>query len=308
MTTGKVQKNQINGFILINKPKGITSFDVIRKLRKLLPTKKMGHMGTLDPNATGLLPVAVGKATRLSQFLLNSEKEYRACIRLGRSTTTYDADGETVGDVVDPPALTEEQISDHLKSFLGEIEQIPPMYSAKKVEGKRLYQYAREGQTVEPEACSVHIYDIQLLEYTKDYLEINVSCSSGMYVRSLAHDLGQKIGCGAFLEDLTRVRVGTLKLDQAFDLERLETMTSENDHSYLYPAHDLLPGFPKIELNDTQINRIKNGNHVILQNPTIKDREFVRLFDISGLMVAIGVVTKPFGSMQTQIHPKVVFH
>lgn len=295
-----------DGFILVNKPKGITSFDVIRNLRRVMKAKKMGHMGTLDPNATGLLPICLGKATRLSQFLLHGDKTYQATIRLGRSTTTYDIDGDTVGETMTPPEMTREELERHLAAFTGTITQIPPVYSAKKVDGKRLFEYAREGVEVEPRPCEVEIRRITILSQERDVLKLEIHSSSGMYVRSLAHDLGKAIGCGAFLEDLIRIRVGALTLDRAYTLDQIAEMCEAMDFSFVLPMPDLLPDFQRLDINASQANRIRNGNHIVVANPALANRQLVRLFIGGGPFVAVGEVEKPLGSMQVLVHPRVV--
>lgn len=301
-----MEAKALDGFILVDKPKGITSFDVIRRLRSILKFSKMGHLGTLDPNATGLLPVCTGKATRLSRFLLHGDKRYRAVIRLGQVTSTYDADGEPLAPPVEPPALKREQLEEILAAFTGTIEQVPPIYSAKKVAGKRLYQYAREGEEVSPEPCEVRIDEITILNQERDLLELEIASSSGMYVRSLANDLGQAIGCGAFLENLTRLKVGPLSLDDAHTLDELEQAAAEGDFSFIEPADHLLPHFKPVEINQSQITRIQNGSFIVIANPLMQDGQMVRLLDSSGGMVAVGAVKKPLGSMNIQIFPKVV--
>lgn len=302
----KSDTKAIDGFILVNKPKGITSFDVIRKLREILNFSKMGHLGTLDPNATGLLPVCTGRATKLSQYLLHSDKRYRAMIRLGQATDTYDADGEFLSRHIEPPELTREQLEEILARFMGTIKQVPPLYSAKKVAGKRLYQYAREGQVVTPEPCEVRIDEITILQQKRDFLELEIASSSGMYVRSLANDIGQVIGCGAFLEDLTRLKVGLLSVDDAHTLEQLESAAEKADFSFIAPADGLLPQFKAVGINQSQIVRIQNGNFIVIINPLLQDGEMVRLMSPSSQMVAVGLVQKPLGSMNIQIVPKVV--
>ena len=300
-------KPAVDGFILVDKPKGITSFDVIRELRKILRFRKMGHMGTLDPNATGLLPICTGRATRLSRFLLNGDKTYIATIRLGRTTNTYDIDGEFDGDPVEVPKLSDDELRAQLDAFTGEIDQMPPKYSAKKVEGKRLYEYARAGEDIERETCRVRIDSIDVLERGEDLLKIEVSSSSGMYVRSLAHDLGQRIGCGAFLEELSRTRVGNLFLKNAFGIDAIAGLVEKEDQSFIKPMHEMLPGMPALPLNASQIHRIRNGNHVVAHNPTLADGQHVRLMSGPDELIAIGTVRKPLGSAQIQVLPKVVF-
>ncbi len=297
---------RLDGFVLVDKPQGITSFDVIRRLRRILRFRKMGHMGTLDPNATGLLPICLGRATRLSRFLLRADKRYRAVTRLGRATTTYDVDGEMLGEPCEPPELSDAELEAVLEHYRGTFEQRPPLYSAKKVDGKRLYQYAREGREVEPEPCEVTIRELKVLGRERDRIELDIAGSSGMYVRSLAHDIGRDIGCGAFLESLSRLAVGPLSVDDAYSLDVLEKMEAEGDRSFLHPMGDLLPHFPRLEVNAAQIERIRNGTPIVVASPEPDNNQMVRLFGPDGNLAAVGLVKKPLGSLQTQVLPKVV--
>jgi tRNA pseudouridine55 synthase len=304
--SGRGGRRQLDGFVLVDKPKGITSFDVIRQLRQILRFRKMGHMGTLDPNATGLLPICLGKATRLSRFLLKADKRYRATIRLGRATDTYDADGTPVGEPVEPPELNAEELEGVLAKFRGTFKQRPPLYSAKKVDGKRLYELAREGLVVEPEPCEVTVYSLDLLERERDRLVVEIHGSTGMYVRSLAHDIGRELGCGAFLEELERLAVGALSLESAFKLEAIEKMEAAEDRSFLRPMEELLPNYPRIEINAFQVERVRNGSPIVVHSPMIESGQRVRIFDSEARMIAVGEAKRPLGSMQTQVLPKVV--
>jgi tRNA pseudouridine55 synthase len=297
---------RLDGFVLVDKPKGITSFDVIRHLRRLLKIRKMGHMGTLDPNATGLLPICIGRATRLSRFLLSANKRYRATIRLGRCTTTYDAQGDTVGETIEPPELTDAEIERLLDRYRGTFKQRPPIYSAKKIDGKRLYQYAREGHDLEPDEYDVTILKLEVLTRERDKVELDITSSSGMYVRSLANDLGKAIGSGAYLEELTRLEVGGLSLEYSYTLEKMETMVAAGDLSFIQPMADLLPDYPAFEVNPGQMERIRNGNPVVVTAPTAKANQSVRLLGPDGDLLAVGILKKPLGSAQAQVHPKVV--
>lgn len=299
-------RRQLDGFVLVDKPKGITSFDVIRRLRQILRFRKMGHMGTLDPNATGLLPICLGKATRLSRFLLKADKRYRATIRLGLATDTYDADGRPVGEQKEPLEIGEGELEKLLSQYRGTFMQRPPLYSAKKVDGKRLYELAREGKHVEPEPCEVTIHKLNVLEHERDRLVLDIHGSTGMYVRSLAHDIGGDLGCGAFLEELQRLAVGALSVEEAHTLEEIEKMEAEGDQSFLQPMDDLLPDFPRIEVNAFQLERVRNGSPIVIHLPTAESGRRVRLFDPEGRMVAVGEMKKPLGSLQTQVLPKVV--
>lgn len=213
-------KDTIEGIIPIHKPKGISAFSLVRLLRKHLGVKKIGHAGTLDPFATGVMVLLVGRNfTRLSDSLLNQDKEYVGRIKLGQTTDTYDCEGCITSQSDMIPTL--EEIEEALKHFQGEVQQIPPMYSAKKQNGKKLYELARKGQTVERKAATVRLHT-ELVAYSYPHIDIRVNCSKGTYIRSLAHDIGTLLGCGAHLASLTRTRSGSFQLKHCFDGERLQ--------------------------------------------------------------------------------------
>jgi len=220
-------KNE-GGFILINKPSGITSHDVVDKLREITKIKKIGHAGTLDPFAQGLLILAIGrKFTKKLSIFQKKDKEYVATIRLGAESDTFDREGKIVERKVEKVPERKE-IEEVLKSFLGEIEQIPPIFSAKKVKGKKLYELARKGIKVEPKPKKVKIYEISILEYRFPHLKIKVKCSSGTYIRSLANDIGKKLGCGAFVEELIRTKIGEFSIENAIELSKLNSQNWKN--------------------------------------------------------------------------------
>jgi tRNA pseudouridine55 synthase len=219
------------GFILINKPAGITSHDVVDKLREITKIKRIGHAGTLDPFATGLLILGIGREfTKKLSIFQKKDKEYIATLKLGAESDTFDRDGKIVEEKVEKIPEREE-IEKVLKSFLGEIEQIPPVFSAKKIKGKKLYELARKGIKVEPKPQRVKIYEISILEYNFPYLKIKVKCSSGTYIRSLANDIGNKLGCGAYVEDLMRTKIGEFSIENAVELSKL---TPQNWKSFLF--------------------------------------------------------------------------
>ena len=216
------------GFILINKPSGITSHDVVDELRKITKIKKIGHAGTLDPFATGLLILGIGREfTKKLSIFQKKDKEYVATLRLGAESDTFDRDGKIVEKPVEKIPEREE-IEKVLKNFLGEIEQIPPAFSAKKVKGRKLYELARKGIKVEPKPQKVKIYEISILEYKFPYLKIKVECSSGTYIRSLANDIGKKLGCGAYVEELTRTKIGEFSIKNAVELSKLDCQNWKN--------------------------------------------------------------------------------
>lgn len=219
------------GFLLIDKPKGMTSHDVVDALRKITKIKKIGHAGTLDPMATGLLIVGIGRSAtkRLGEFQ-KLDKEYIAKLRLGAVSNTFDAEGEILEKKV-KKIPTIKEIENVLKEFLGKIKQIPPPFSAKKIKGKKAYELARKGKIVKLSPIEVEIYNIEILNYSFPYLEIKVNCSSGTYIRSLANDIGEKLGCGALVEELKRTKIGNFSLENAFSLESLN---SENWKDFIF--------------------------------------------------------------------------
>jgi tRNA pseudouridine55 synthase len=243
------------GILLIDKPLGITSHDVVNTMRRRFSTKRVGHAGTLDPMATGLLVVAVGAATRFLQYLPLEPKEYEAEITFGVATTTQDREGEVVSEQPVPDDLAG-AIAAALPQFRGLIQQIPPMYSAVKKGGKALYVYARRGEEVEREPRTVHIGDFAVLRLEGNTATCRIVCSGGTYVRTLAHDLGEAIGCGAFLSGLRRTHVGRFSLDGAVELDDV-------DRHHLLPLQDALPPVPLLQLDDVQTAAIRQGRQLV---------------------------------------------
>ena len=225
-----------NGFILINKPKGWTSHDVVAKMRGITSVRKIGHAGTLDPVATGLLILGIGKATKELQQIIGMDKEYEAVVELGKTSDTYDREGkiETLAQV---EAQDFAPVRNALKSFTGKQDQVPPMYSARKVNGKKLYELARQGKEIERPAKKITIHKIELQDYTWPILKIIVNCSSGTYIRSIAHDIGQNLGCGAYLKELNRISIGKCKLSTAHEIKDL---TRDNWQKYLLDINSIL--------------------------------------------------------------------
>jgi tRNA pseudouridine55 synthase len=221
-------ENAQEGFILINKPAGITSHDVVDKLREITKIKKIGHAGTLDPFATGLLILGIGREfTKKLSIFQKKDKEYIATLRLGAESDTFDKEGKIVEKKV-KKIPERKEIEEVLKNFLGEIEQIPPAFSAKKIKGKKLYELARRGIKVKPKPQKVKIYEISILEYEFPYLKIKIKCSSGTYIRSLANDIGKKLGCGAYVEDLMRTKIGEFSIENAVELSKLTPQNWKN--------------------------------------------------------------------------------
>lgn len=281
----------IHGIINVYKEKGFTSQDVVAKLRGIVGQKKIGHTGTLDPDATGVLPVCLGKATKLCDLLTDKNKTYEAVLLLGKTTDTQDITGEVLEEK-STEALTEEKVREAIEGFIGDYEQIPPMYSALKVNGKKLYELAREGKVIERKARPVKILDIQILEIDLPKVRMEVSCSKGTYIRTLCHDIGEKLGCGGCMESLIRTRVSTFRIEDAKTLDEIETLKQEGKLAeLLVPIDAMFPFYPKITVKDDWKAFAKNGNPLdlkMLKEACGQDEETqVRLYDESGKFIAI---------------------
>jgi tRNA pseudouridine55 synthase len=256
----------MEGILPLFKPAGMTSHDCVFKLRKLLKTKKVGHTGTLDPDVTGVLPVCVGKATKIAEYITDAGKAYEGEVTLGYSTTTEDASGEKIEEKKVDRTITRSEVEQVLQSFTGEIEQTPPMYSAVKVNGKKLYEYARQGIEVERPTRKVHIYSIELLD-DRDVFEgdnvtfkFRVSCSKGTYIRTLAVDIGAKLGYPAHMSSLVRIQSAEFTLDDCFTFEQLESMAGQGTiNTVLHPLESGISYLPKYRINDTVAEKVKNG-------------------------------------------------
>jgi tRNA pseudouridine55 synthase len=260
---------QYNGVLPLHKPRGMTSHDCVMKLRKLLKTRKVGHTGTLDPEVNGVLPICVGKATKIAQYVTDFPKEYVAQVTLGKSTTTEDQTGEVVEQKLVTETITRQRIEDVLQQFKGVITQIPPMYSAVKVNGRKLYEYARAGETVERPARQITIHDIELLDAKEKEsfqgdevsFSIRVACSKGTYIRTLATDIGAKLGYPAHMSSLVRTASGPFQLDDTVTFEQLENLLEEGKESELFMSiEESLSHFPKWVVNDKLAQKIKNGS------------------------------------------------
>tara|TARA_B100000497_G_scaffold4902_1_gene4969 strand:+ start:94 stop:822 length:729 start_codon:yes stop_codon:yes gene_type:complete len=228
------------GILLVDKPKGITSHDVVSKMRRVYHMKKVGHAGTLDPMATGLLLILIGKATKASQYLMSLGKEYTGTVKLGVSTDSQDAEGE-ITEERPVPELTEEQVKAKIKTFMGDQYQTPPMFSAKKINGQKLYKLARQGKVVEREPRVIHISRFELTTYELPEVSFIVGTSKGAYVRTIAHDLGEKLGCGGHLNELRRTAVGQFRIENATKIEELEVMSPSTLRKQLIPVIQAVP-------------------------------------------------------------------
>jgi tRNA pseudouridine55 synthase len=250
---------KLSGVLVIDKPSGITSHDVIDKLRKLLRTKRIGHTGTLDPMASGVLLTCVGNATKVVQFLIGWDKEYQALIRMGITTDTYDGEGKII-QKEENLRLSEADIRDAILPFKGRIRQFPPLHSAIKYKGRRLYQYARAKEKVQPKGREVEIKEIEILEINLPYVKLRISCSKGTYIRSLAHDLGQQLGCGAHLLSLRRTRVGPFGLEEALNLEDISAaVTNDRVKGFFIPVEKALHHLPGVVIKEGYAQRVSNG-------------------------------------------------
>lgn len=285
----------MDGLVLLDKPSGPTSHDCVSRLRRLLETKKIGHFGTLDPFARGLLLAGIGKATRLFPYFGLSDKAYMGTIRLGMATDTYDRTGRPDGPEAET-LPTREAVVSAMARFLGEQMQLAPPFSAKKLDGKPFYAYARQGIEIERRATRVRIDRFDLRSYAPPDLDFEVFCSAGTYVRALAHDLGTALGCGAHLFELTRTASGSYRLSDARTFEEIELAVGRgNPDAFLTPMEELLPGFSRADLTSAGRDRVKNGRPVVLSDPGQVARfqgetgggDIIRLFDPEGRLAAL---------------------
>jgi tRNA pseudouridine55 synthase len=286
MVNSQDLKNAISGALVVDKPTGMTSHDVVQAVRNGTGIRRAGHTGTLDPRASGVLVVLLGPAVRLSEFISASDKRYQAIVRLGASTDTFDADGKFTRKSEAPVDVTESQFEEALKKFVGHIEQTPPPYSAVKVQGRKAYEMAREGEEVDLAPRTIDVYHLEVLEWAPPEVVIDVHCSSGTYVRSLANDLGNVLGCGGYLVGLRRTKSGRFSLRDAIPLRKLqEAFHAGNWAQYLIPAAEALGDWPAIELEPEQVDSIKHGHRV----PAAEDAKpgMVRAVSMAGELVAL---------------------
>ena len=254
-------KNAISGVLVVDKPTGMTSHDVVQVIRRGTNIRRAGHTGTLDPRASGVLVVLLGPAVRLSQYVSASDKRYQAVITLGKTTDTYDEDGKITSS--SEVNITEERFDEELQKFVGEIEQVPPPYSAVKVKGQKAYDAARKGEELELAPRLIKVYSLELLEWAPPEVVIDVYCSSGTYVRSLVHDLGERLGFGATLTGLRRTKSGRFTLRDAVPLRKLNDAFIDGTwYQYLIPAAEALSDWPTVEVNSKQMEIISHGNRI----------------------------------------------
>ncbi len=305
MKLGRRRRVSVDGIFNIIKPAGKTSFAIVSMVRRWSGERRVGHAGTLDPEATGVLIVCLGQATRVVEFLAGADKTYQAEIELGVTTDTYDAAGKVV-ERSDPSAVSEEQVRRVLDSFHGAVEQVPPMHSALHYQGKRLYQLAREGIEVDRKPRKVELSRLDLLAWQPPVITVEVDCSSGTYIRSLAHDIGTTLGCGAYLKRLVRLRSEPFHIDEAVPLTTLEDAFRRGSwQGYLHSMDEVLLGWPAAILDEENESRVKAGMNVELHFPlgTSPVGVHCRAYSSSGHFLA--VLTKVEGGLW---HPEKVFH
>ena len=291
----------IHGIINVYKEKGYTSHDVVAKLRGIAGQKKIGHTGTLDPDATGVLPVCLGKATKVCELLTDKDKTYEATLFLGKTTDTQDISGEILSEK-DTENLTIEEVKRVIESFVGAYEQIPPMYSALKVNGKKLYELAREGKVIERKARPVVIHEIIIKEMNLPRVKMEVTCSKGTYIRTLCHDIGEKLGCGGCMETLERTKVGRFEIKDSLKLEELqklkeegrleEVMTTIDAMFYKYPAVVVRSNWDSLAKNGNPLPKkavavMENSDTIEKVQLSPEESDYVRLYDEEGEFIAI---------------------
>jgi tRNA pseudouridine55 synthase len=288
--------------IVVDKPEGWTSHDVVAKMRRIVKTKRIGHLGTLDPIATGVLPLVIERATRLARFYTRSDKVYEGVVRFGWSTSSYDRAGEPTSEPI-AVRFGIEELERHLEKFRGEFLQTPPAVSAKKVDGKRAYELARKSIAVELEPVQVHVYELTLLDWNGTDARLRAHCSGGTYMRSIAHDLGQSLGCGAHLQELRRTRSGEFESAQARTIAQLESLAAEERLvDAIVPMGRLLPDIPNVFVDDLAIAQIRHGRD--FQASPFRNQpgsRYVKAVTRSGDLVAVGEAVLP-----NLYHPAVV--
>ena len=302
-----------SGLLLIDKEPGCTSHDVVQKARRVMRQRKIGHCGTLDPAATGLLVLTLGKATRLTRFLINAPKTYSGTIRFGVTTDTYDASGEVV-DEQSVADLSEEDVRAAIAPMIGLIDQAAPAYSAKKVKGVRYYEMARRGEEVPTALKRITIYSFDAPgPLTDGRLDFTLGCSTGTYVRSVAHDLGQTLGCGAHLETLCRLKVGPFAVEDSATIGAIEAASEDGGTSGLGSAWVPFDGiplpFPQISTDAQQEQRIAHGQTVLIRGSECEEGDWIKLVNQRDQLIAVGSVVETIGDGGVGVvRPRIVFH
>ena len=285
----------LDGVLNVNKPTGWTSHDVVLKIRHIIRESKVGHTGTLDPLATGVLLVCIGKATKIAQYLTREEKEYVASLTLGITTDTLDADGTVLKErTVD---VTGSDFEDVLSSFQGEIEQTPPMYSAVKHAGRRLYELARSGERVDRAPRKVHIFGIDLLDHSNHEVTLRIRCSKGTYIRSLASDIGEKLGCGAHIRALQRTVVGRFRIEDSLTMEDIGRLSGRGDLcEHVLSINEALASLPEVRVGEEEGRRIGNGvsvawNDDSQEHPWNPEQKTIRIVGSDNTLLGLGTIT-----------------
>lgn len=294
----------VNGILNINKPQGVTSFGVVARIRRLTGVKRAGHAGTLDPLATGVLPVCLGHATRVIEYLADSRKTYLAEMLLGITTDTQDIEGTTL-EQKDPATVTLDRFTSLLPSFTGIIEQVPPMYSAVKYKGQPLYQLARAGQTVERKSRTAEIYSLVITRWEPPIISLSVECSKGTYIRTLIHDMGQELGCGAVMQNLVRSAYGPFAIEQAVSPDTLEEAVQDCDwQQYLAPVDAVLDALTPLTVTEEDVEEFRHGRPVSLEEPLPDTARLpVRVYSPDGSLVCIA----QYDAAARLLQPKKVF-
>jgi len=295
-----MEKNNINGILLLDKPLMMSSNQAIQKIKRKFNIKKLGHTGTLDPLATGLLPVCLGKATRISRFLIDSDKTYQAKIKLGSKTSTGDKEGEVIETSSAQVSNDSLVIKQLLQSFIGKQEQMPPMYSALKIKGKRLYKLAIQGIDIPRRTRSIQIYSIELISQNQTHLELIIDCSKGTYIRTLAEDIAYKIGTVGHIDELRRLNINCFDKSQMYSFD--EIINSKSIDNYLIPIDAPLKHLMKVNIDKSLSKMFMNGLPIAVDQNSMKDSNYIRIYDNETKFLGLGTYSSGC------INPKIVFN
>ena len=293
------QKNNLNGILLLDKPLMLSSNHAIQKIKKQFNIKKVGHTGTLDPLATGLLPICMGQATRISRFLINSDKTYRALIMLGTRTSTGDKEGEIIETCSSDVSTNTAYIDKVLQSFIGEQKQIPPMYSALKHNGERLYKLAQKGLNVSRKARSINIYSIDLISINDDYLEVIIECSKGTYIRTLAEDIAKKLGTVGHIDQLRRLNIKCFHDQSMFSFNQI--MKAKSINQFLLPIDIPLKHLAKKDFSESESSMFLNGLSIQTNQRSNNESDYIRIYNDESVFLGLGLYSNGY------IKPKIVF-
>ena len=293
------QKNNLNGILLLDKPLMLSSNHAIQKIKKQFNIRKVGHTGTLDPLATGLLPVCMGQATRITRFLINSDKTYRALIMLGTRTSTGDKEGEIIETCSSDVSTNTAYIDKVLKSFIGEQKQIPPMYSALKHNGERLYKLAQKGLNVSRKARSINIYSIDLISINDDYLEVIIECSKGTYIRTLAEDIAKKLGTVGHIDQLRRLNIKCFHDQSMFSFNQI--MKAKSINQFLLPIDIPLKHLAKKDFSESESSMFTNGLSIQTNQRSNNESDYIRIYNDESVFLGLGLYSNGY------IKPKIVF-